>query len=88
MGRTIPSFRMAEVQESSEWRAFKRTLSHEDRCAFDQMIGTARLYTSASSLAIRPSRFEGMAMALMFHHQTMLARAVGTVSGLSRGTPE
>ena len=80
MGRTIPSFRIAEAQEVSEWKAFRNALPKRERQVFDQMLNTARLYTSASSAAVRSSRFEGMAMALVFHHQRLLARALGAVS--------
>lgn len=79
MGRTIPSFRMAEAQETAEWRAFRKTLSKRDRIAFDDMLSLARIYTSASSAIIRTSRFEGMAMALVFHHYRMLARTLGAI---------
>jgi len=44
------------------------------------MISSARLYTSASSTAVRPSRFEGMAMAIIFHHYRMLMRSVSIAS--------
>jgi hypothetical protein len=80
MGRTIPSFRMAEAQEVSEWRSFRKALPKKDRKVFDEMLNSARLYTSASSAAVRPSRFEGMAMALIFHHYRILARAMGALS--------
>jgi hypothetical protein len=39
-----------------------------ERRLFDETLDTARLYISASSAAVRTSRFEGMAMALLFHH--------------------
>ena len=84
MGRTIPSFRIAEAQEAGEWRAFRKALPKRDRAAFDGMLGTARLYTSASSAAVRASRFEGMAMAMIFHHQRLLTRALGTISEIRR----
>ena len=80
MGRTIPSFRIAEAQEVSEWKAFRNALQKRDRRVFDQMLNAARLYASASSAAVRTSRFEGMAMALVFHHQRLLTRALGAVS--------
>ncbi len=84
MGRTVSSFRIAEAQEVAEWRAFRNAIPKRDRRAFDQMLNTTRLYTSASSAAVRPSRFEGMAMALIFHHQKVLALAMGTVSEIRR----
>ncbi|HYC26418.1 MAG TPA: hypothetical protein VEB67_00155 [Nitrososphaerales archaeon] len=84
MGRTIPSFRIAEAQEVSEWRPFRKALSKKDRMVFDQMLNSARLYTSASSAAVRTSKFEGMAMALIFHHHRTLARAVGAATEMGR----
>jgi hypothetical protein len=84
MGRTIPSFRIAEAQEVSEWRSFRKALPKRDRAVFDAMLNSARLYTSASSAAVRSSKFEGMAMALVFHHYRTLARAVGAASQLEK----
>jgi hypothetical protein len=72
MGRTVPSFRIAEMQEVGEWRAFRRSLPKRERKAFDDMLDTARLYISASSFAVRTSRLEGMGMALLFHHYKQL----------------
>jgi hypothetical protein len=80
MGRTVPPFRIAEAQEVSEWKSFRKALRKSDRAAFDDMLNSARLYTSASSAALRTSRFEGMAVALLFHHYRMLARSVGIIS--------
>ena len=83
MGRTIPSFRIAEAQESAEWKSFRKALPKRDRAAFDDMLGSARLYTSASSAAIRTSRFEGMAMAMIFHHYKKLAHSASAVSKIT-----
>jgi hypothetical protein len=82
MGRTIPSFRIAEAQEAAEWKSFRKALPRRDRAAFDEMISSARLYTSASSAAVRASKFEGMAMAVIFHHYRLLMRAVDAASGI------
>ncbi len=49
------------------------------------MLTSARLYTSASSAAVRTSRFEGMAMAILFHHQRMLADSMNAISEIKRG---
>lgn len=72
MGRTVPSFRIAEMQEVGEWRAFRRSLPKRERETFDEMLDAARLYISASSFAVRTSRLEGMGMALLFHHYKQL----------------
>lgn len=74
MGRTIPSFRLAEMQEVREWGAFRKALPKREREAFDEMLDTARLYISASSFAVRTSRFEGVGMALLFHHYKQLSQ--------------
>ena len=88
MGRTIPSFRIAKAQEAAEWRSFRKALPKRDRVTFDDMLSSARLYTSASSAAVRTSRFEGIAMALIFHHHRVLARALGTISEIEREDDE
>ena len=80
MGRTIPSFRIAEAQEAAEWKSFRKALLPRDRATFDEILGSAKLYTSASSAAIRTSKFEGMIMAMIFHHYKLLVRAVGATS--------
>jgi hypothetical protein len=85
MGRTIPSFRIAEAQEAAEWKSFRKALPRGDRAAFDEMLGSTRLYASASSAAVRPSKFEGMTMAVIFHHYRMLMRSMGVVSKLKPG---
>jgi hypothetical protein len=82
MGRTIPSFRIAEAQEAAEWKSFRKALPPRDRAVFDEILRSARLYTSASSAAVRTSKFEGMFMAIMFNHYRLLMRAVGATSGM------
>ncbi len=84
MGRTVPSFRIAEAQEAGEWRAFRKALPRRERRVFDELLSEARHYTSASSAAVRTSRFEGMAMAIIFHHYRLLARAAEGVSEVRR----
>jgi hypothetical protein len=86
MGRTVPSFRIAEAQEVSEWKSFRKALPKKDRAMFDGLLNSARLYTSASSAAVRASRFEGMAMAMIFHHQRTLAHFMEIVSEIRRRT--
>jgi len=80
MGRTIPSFRIAEAQEAAEWKSFRRALPRGDRVVFDEMLSSARLYASASSAAVRSSKFEGMTMAIIFHHYRTLMRSMGIIS--------
>lgn len=84
MGRTVPSFRMAEAHEIEEWKPFRRALPKRERETFDKMLRTAKLYASASSAAVRVSKFDGMAMALLFHHQRVLAEIEESLAGLKR----
>ena len=86
MGRTVPSFRIAEVMEASEWKTFRRSLPKRERRLFDEMLDTARLYISASSAAVRTSRFEGVGMALLFNHFREL-RGLMELTGEGRSLP-
>ena len=88
MGRTVPSFRMAEAQEAAEWKAFRKSLSKQDRFIFDDMLGTAKLYASASSAALRALRFEGMTMPIIFHHYRMLVHSMEGIAKIKRGDGE
>jgi hypothetical protein len=85
MGRTVPSFRIAEEQEVAEWRSFRKALPKDDRAVFDEMLGSARLYTSASSAAIRTSKFEGMAIAIVFNHYKILVQCTAAILRAGQG---
>ena len=88
MGRTVPSFRMAEAQEVAEWNAFRKALPKQDRVVFDDMLGVAKLYASASSAALRTSRFEGMVMAVIFHHYKTLTQFLKGITEIEQGDGE
>lgn len=68
MGRTIPSFRLAQMYEESEWKSFRNALSKTERKAFDRMFATSRLYISACSYAVKPIRIQPIFMAIVLHH--------------------
>ena len=38
MGRTIPSFRIADILEEKEWKLFRKYLNKNDKKAFDNMF--------------------------------------------------
>lgn len=59
---------MAQVAEFQSWRRFRRALLRGERRAFDEMLEEARFHTSASSMAVRTSVFEGVFMAILLHH--------------------
>ena len=46
------------------------------------------IYTSASSAAVRTSRFEGVAMAIIFHHYKKLAQSIGAISEAAKEAPD
>ena len=44
MGRTIPSFRLASVEEEREWKVFRNALDKSDRKLFDEMFSISHLF--------------------------------------------
>jgi hypothetical protein len=72
MGRTIPSFRMASVEEYKEWKSFRQALDKSDRKAFDAMFSICHLYNSACSHAAKPIRIQPIFMSIIFHHYKKL----------------
>jgi hypothetical protein len=48
MGWTIPSFRLASVEEKREWKVFRNALDKSDRKVFDEMFSISHLYNSAA----------------------------------------
>lgn len=74
MGRTIPSFRLALIEEEHNWKSFRNALSKQDRKEFDSMFADVRLYISACSYATKPIRVQAVFMALAFHHCKQLTR--------------
>ena len=73
MGRTIPSFRLASVEEQKEWNEFRKGLDKQDRKIFDDMFSIARFYNSACSYAANPVRINPIFMSIIFHHYKQLA---------------
>ena len=74
MGRTIPSFRIASVEEQKEWKSFRQTWDKKDRKTFDDMFSIAHLYNSACSFAAKPIRIQPIFMSIIFHHYKQLMK--------------
>jgi hypothetical protein len=74
MGRTMPSFRMASVEEQKEWKSFRQALDKSDRKAFDDMFSISHLYNSACSFAVKPIRIQPIFMSIIFHHYKQLMK--------------
>jgi hypothetical protein len=72
MGRTIPSFRIASVEEYKEWKGFRQALDKSDRKVFDDMFSISHLYNLASSYAAKPIRIHPIFMSIIFHHYKQL----------------
>jgi hypothetical protein len=72
MGRTIPSFRLASVEEEKEWKEFRRRLDKSDRKVLDRMFTIAHLQNSAPSYAAKPIRIQPILMSIVFHHYKQL----------------
>jgi hypothetical protein len=74
MGRTIPSFRLASVEEEREWRVFRNALDKSDRRILDEMLSNPHLYNSACSYAANSIRVQPIFMSIIFHHYKKLTR--------------
>jgi hypothetical protein len=79
MGRTIPSFRIASVEEQKEWREFRQALDKKDRKAFDDIFSIAQLYNSACSYAAKPIRIQPIFMSIIFHHYKQFMKRITRV---------
>ena len=74
MGRTIPSFRIATLEEEKNWKLFRKYLDKSDRKVFDKMFSIAHLYNSACSYAANPIRIHPIFMSIIFHHYKQLIK--------------
>jgi hypothetical protein len=74
MGRTIPSFRLASVEEEREWKIFRNALDKSDRKIFDEMFSISHLYNSACAYAANPIRIRPIFMSIIFHHYKRLVK--------------
>ena len=76
MGRTIPSFRIASVDEEREWKVFRNALDKSDRKIFYEMYSISHLYNSACSCAANPIRIRPILMSIIFHHYKKTLEAI------------
>ena len=74
MGRTIPSFRIATLEEEKNWKLFRKYLDKSDRKVFDNIFSIAHLYNSACSYAANPIRIHPIFMSIIFHHYKQLIK--------------
>ena len=74
MGRTIPSFRIASVDEQKEWKEFRKGLDKQERKIFDNIFSVGHLFNSACSYAAKPIRIQPIFMSVVFHHYKRLLK--------------
>ena len=84
MGRTIPSFRMATVEELKEWKDFRDHLSNSDKKLFDRMYATCHLYNSACMYAANPVRIRPIFMSILLNHYKILKELESKLDSSSR----
>jgi len=60
MGRTIPSFMLASVEE--EWKVFRNSINKSDRKIFDEMFSISHLFNSASSYTANPITIQSLCL--------------------------
>lgn len=82
MGRTIPSFRMATVEELMEWKEFRIGLDRSDMKVFDRMYATCHLDNSACMCAANPVRIQPIFMSIIFGHYRLLKELEGKLDGI------
>lgn len=83
MGRTIPSFTLALMEEESEWKEFRKYLDKGERKAFDQMLAVPKLYISSCMSSANPIVVQPVFLSIIFHHQKLLAEIVGRVEAIT-----
>ena len=75
MGRTMPSFRIAHMQEQARWREFREHLDKSDRKLFNELFDVSRLYMSACACSAKPVRIHPIFMAMTFHLYKLLRQS-------------
>lgn len=83
MGRTIPSFTMALVEEESQWKPFRGRLDKQDRTAFDDMFAIPRLYISSCMYSANPIVLHPIILSILFHHYKQLDELVTRIEAIA-----
>lgn len=83
MGRTVPSFTMALMEEESEWKLFRGCLDGQDRQAFDDIFAIPRLYISSCMCSANPIVLHPIILSILFHHYKQLGDLIARVEALT-----
>lgn len=82
MGRTIPSFTLAMMDEIEEWKPFRQALEKSDRKAYDGMMLIPKLYNSSCMMSANPIVIQPIFMSILFRHFQQLEAVVERVKKL------
>jgi hypothetical protein len=83
MGRTIPSFTRALIEEISEWSDFRKHLDKKERKAFDDMFAIARLYIPSCMCTANPVVMHSILLSIILRHYRELDQLVGRIEAIT-----
>ena len=83
MGRTIPSFTLALMEEESEWKEFRKFLDRKDRRVFDEMFAVPKLYISSCMSCANPVVIDPVFLSMLFHHYKGLAQLINRIEEIT-----
>ncbi len=72
MGRTVMPFSFVLEAERSSWNKFRKSLSKEDREAFDRLFDRAHFHTSAAVYMSHPWPMETIFLSIILEHEKMI----------------
>jgi hypothetical protein len=72
LGRTIPSFRIALMQEEKQWKLFRDALDKNEKSCFDRLFLASRLHISACMMAAKPVRIHAILMTILLYQYKQL----------------
>lgn len=74
MGRTVPTYRLALERMVRQWNDFRRALRKGDREAFEALMRSARMHSSAATYAINVDPSESAFLSMLLEHEKELMR--------------
>ena len=77
MGRTALPYRHVLESERDRWKPFWRTLSKEDREAFDRLFDRAKFHTHAGVYMAHSWPMETILLSIILEHAKMLEAILG-----------
>jgi hypothetical protein len=75
MGRTVIPFSFVLVKEHGRWKEFRKSLSKEDREAFDRLFGRAQFHTSFAVHMVHPWPLETILLSIYLEQEKCLAKS-------------